>query len=195
WVRADGSGSYGDRQDGRLRSAYDRAPARSRSPPRKAQPATWAGAGANAGTRHPGSQFARALRGRRQGPGLGGAPMCAQVRALRQGVDIVVATPGRLIDHMQRRTVDLSAIEILTLDEADRMLDMGFQPALRRIIASLPCSRQTLLFSATLSKAVVELAADFTRDPVRVDVSEGQAVATTVTHHLHTVAVVQKRAA
>ncbi len=75
---------------------------------------------------------------------------------------------------MQRRTIDLSAIEILTLDEADRMLDMGFLPALRRIIAALPRTRQTLLFSATLPEDVVRLAAEFTRDAARVDVSEGR---------------------
>jgi ATP-dependent RNA helicase RhlE len=126
---------------------------------------------------------------------FGGVGMGAQIQSLRHGADIVVATPGRLIDHMQRRTVDLSAIEILTLDEADRMLDLGFLPAMRRVVASLPRSRQTLLFSATLSEAVVGLAAEFTREPVRVDVSERQAVATTVTHHLHTVAVDRKRAA
>ena len=125
---------------------------------------------------------------------FGGVGMGAQIQSLKHGADIVVATPGRLIDHMQRRTIDLSAIEILTLDEADRMLDLGFLPALRRIIASLPRSRQTLLFSATLSEAVVGLAADFTRDPARVDVSEGQAVTPTVTHQLHTVGVDQKRA-
>jgi ATP-dependent RNA helicase RhlE len=125
---------------------------------------------------------------------FGGVGMGAQIQSLKHGADIVVATPGRLIDHMQRRTVDLSAIDILTLDEADRMLDLGFLPALRRIIPSLPRSRQTLLFSATLSEAVVGLAAEFTRDPARVDVSDGQAVAPTVTHHLHTVAVDQKRA-
>jgi ATP-dependent RNA helicase RhlE len=127
-------------------------------------------------------------------PIVGGVGMGGQIQALRHGVDIVVATPGRLIDHMQRRTVDLSAIEILTLDEADRMLDMGFLPALRRIIAALPRSRQTLLFSATLSEAVVGLAGEFTRDPARVDVSDGQGVAPTVTHQLHPVAVDQKRA-
>jgi ATP-dependent RNA helicase RhlE len=124
---------------------------------------------------------------------FGGVGMGAQIQSLRHGADIVVATPGRLIDHMQRRTVDLSAIEILTVDEADRMLDMGFLPALRRVIATLPSSRQTLLFSATLSDAVVGLAAAFTRNPARVDVSDGQAVATTVTHHVHTVALDQKR--
>src|SRR5215831_3668418 len=125
---------------------------------------------------------------------FGGVGMGAQIHSLKHGADIVVATPGRLIDHMQRRTIDLSAIDILTLDEADRMLDLGFLPALRRVIASLPRARQTLLFSATLSEAVVGLAAEFTRDPARVDVSEGQAVAPTVTHHLHTVALDHKRA-
>ena len=126
---------------------------------------------------------------------FGGVGMGAQIQSLKRGADIIVATPGRLIDHMQRRTVDLSAIEILTLDEADRMLDLGFLPALRRVIASLPRSRQTLLFSATLPTAVVELAAEFTRNPAHVDVSDGQAVVPTVTHHLHAVAVDQKRAA
>ncbi len=124
----------------------------------------------------------------------GGVGMGPQIQSLRHGADIVVATPGRLIDHMQRRTVDLSAIEILTLDEADRMLDLGFLPALRRVIAAVPRSRQTLLFSATLSGAIVDLAAEFTRDPARVDVSDGQPVAATVTHQLHRVAVDQKRA-
>jgi len=125
---------------------------------------------------------------------FGGVGMGAQIQSLRNGADIVVATPGRLIDHMQRRSVDLSAIEILTLDEADRMLDMGFLPAMRRVVASLPRQRQTLLFSATLSEAVVRLSAEFTRNPARVDVSEKQVVAPTVTHHVHTVAMDQKRA-
>jgi ATP-dependent RNA helicase RhlE len=125
---------------------------------------------------------------------FGGVGMGPQIQSLKHGTDIVVATPGRLIDHLQRRTVDLSAIDILTLDEADRMLDLGFLPALRRVNAALPRTRQTLLFSATLPEAVVGLAAEFTRNPERVDVSDGQAVATTVTHHLHTVAVDQKRA-
>jgi ATP-dependent RNA helicase RhlE len=120
--------------------------------------------------------------------------MGPQIHSLKYGTDIVVATPGRLIDHVQRRTVDLSAIDILTLDEADRMLDMGFLPALRRLIAALPRARQTLLFSATLSEAVVRLAAEFTRNPAHVDVSDGQVVTPTVTHHLHTVAVDHKRA-
>ena len=125
---------------------------------------------------------------------FGGVGLGPQIQSLRRGTDIVVATPGRLLDHIQRRTVDLSAIEMLTVDEADRMLDMGFIPALRRVIASLPTSRQTLCFSATLSDAVVGLAAEFTREPARVDVSDGHAVASTVTHHLHRVALEHKRA-
>jgi ATP-dependent RNA helicase RhlE len=118
----------------------------------------------------------------------GGVGIQPQVDALRRGVDLVVATPGRLIDHLQRRTIDLSHVEILTLDEADRMLDMGFLPALRRVLQSLPSARQTLLFSATLSADVKRLAADITRDACHVDVSERAPVASTVTHRLHTVA-------
>jgi ATP-dependent RNA helicase RhlE len=124
---------------------------------------------------------------------FGGVPMGPQVQALKQGTDIVVATPGRLIDHLQRRTIDLSAIEILTLDEADRMLDMGFLPPLRRVLPALPRRHQTLLFSATLSTAVVRLSAEFTRDPLRVDVSNGDVVAPTVTHRVHPVALDRKR--
>jgi ATP-dependent RNA helicase RhlE len=124
---------------------------------------------------------------------FGGVPMGPQVRALAHGTDIVVATPGRLIDHLDRRALDLSKIEVLTLDEADRMLDMGFMPSLRRVIPALPRTRQTLLFSATLSDEVVGLASQFTREPRRVDVSEGHVVATTVTHRVHPVALDRKR--
>ena len=113
---------------------------------------------------------------------FGGVSIGPQKKELRRGTDIIVATPGRLLDHMQQRTVDLSGVQILTLDEADRMLDMGFLPPLRRILAVLPRDRQTLLFSATISQDVVRLSADFTRDPQRVDVSEGQVMAPTVTH-------------
>ncbi len=124
---------------------------------------------------------------------FGGVSMGVQVRTLQRGADIIVATPGRLIDHLQRRTVNLSAIEVLTLDEADRMLDMGFLPALRRIVAALPAVRQTLLFSATLPDDVIRLSADFTRSPVRVDVSPAEMVAPTVKHRVHHVAVERKR--
>ena len=117
----------------------------------------------------------------------GGVAMGPQKGALRRGVDIVVATPGRLIDHLQQRTIDLSRVEILTLDEADRMLDMGFLPSLRRVLSALPRERQTLLFSATLSTEVARLAADFTREPQRVDVTPRHVAATTVTHRAHSV--------
>ena len=118
---------------------------------------------------------------------FGGVSIRPQIQELKRGVDIIVATPGRLLDHMEQRTVDLTGVQILTLDEADRMLDMGFLPPLRRVLAALPRQRQTLLFSATISQEVVRLSADFTRDPMRVDVSEGQVMAQTVTHHVHPV--------
>jgi ATP-dependent RNA helicase RhlE len=118
---------------------------------------------------------------------FGGVSIVPQKKELVRGTDIIVATPGRLLDHMEQRTVDLSGIEILTLDEADRMLDMGFLPPLRRILQLLPRDRQTLLFSATISSEVVKLSAAFTRDPQRVDVSEGQVMASTVTHRVHPV--------
>ena len=150
-------------------------------------------------TRELADQVHRALarygapEGLRVTPIVGGAALGPQVQALKRGTDIVVATPGRLIDHLQRRTIDLSAIEILTLDEADRMLDMGFLPPLRRLIPALPRTRQTLLFSATLPTAVIRLSAEFTRNPLRVDVSNGQIVAPTVTHRVHPVAADRKR--
>jgi ATP-dependent RNA helicase RhlE len=124
---------------------------------------------------------------------FGGVAMGAQNAALRQGADVIVATPGRLIDHLQRRTVDLSAIQILVLDEADRMMDMGFLPALRRLAAAIPRRRQTLLFSATLSDAIVRLSTEFTRDPMRVDVAPQHVVAATVTHRVHHVTADRKR--
>jgi len=123
----------------------------------------------------------------------GGVAMGAQIQALRRGADIVVATPGRLIDHLRRKTVDLSAVEVLTLDEADRMLDMGFLPALRTVAATLPRTRQTLLFSATLPEAVIRLSAEFTRNAVRVNASTEHVVPVTVTHQVHHVAVERKR--
>jgi len=118
---------------------------------------------------------------------FGGVPIRRQMQALARGVDIVVATPGRLIDHLDQRTVDLSRVEVLVLDEADRMLDMGFLPPLRRILRVLPGERQTLLFSATLAQEVARLAGDFTRTPARVDVSDTQTVAPTVAHCAHPV--------
>jgi ATP-dependent RNA helicase RhlE len=124
---------------------------------------------------------------------FGGAHMGRQIQELRRGTDIVVATPGRLIDHLERRTIDLSAIEILVLDEADRMLDMGFLPALKTILMTIPPMRQTLLFSATLSAPIVRLASEFTRDAKRVDVAKEEMVVGTVSHRVHPVAGERKR--
>jgi ATP-dependent RNA helicase RhlE len=124
----------------------------------------------------------------------GGAGMNPQIDSLRRGTDVVVATPGRLIDHMEQRTVDLSKIEILVLDEADRMLDMGFLPAMRRILNVLPKqNRQTLLFSATFAEAVKELAAQFMRTPKEVQVAKSNTVVATVTHRAHPVDNSRKR--
>ena len=101
----------------------------------------------------------------------GGVGMEPQERALRGGVDIVIATPGRLLDHMGRRNVDFHQLQVLVLDEADRMLDMGFLPDVRRIIAALPRERQTLLFSATMEPEIEALSRGIMRNPVRVSVS------------------------
>ena len=101
----------------------------------------------------------------------GGMPFDPQVRNLLKAPEIVVATPGRLLDHVEQRTIDLSKVEILVLDEADRMLDMGFIPDIRRIVKLLPTQRQTLMFSATFSNEVRRLAADFLRQPAFVQVT------------------------
>jgi ATP-dependent RNA helicase RhlE len=102
---------------------------------------------------------------------FGGMPFDPQVRKLLQAPEIVVATPGRLLDHVTQRTIDLSKVEVLVLDEADRMLDMGFIPDVRRIVALLPRERQTLMFSATFSTQVKKLASDFLRQPAFVQVT------------------------
>ena len=112
---------------------------------------------------------------------FGGVGINPQIANLRRGVDILVATPGRLLDHVQQRTVDLSAIEIFVLDEADRMLDMGFIRDIRKIIALLPKQRQNLLFSATFSPEIRELAAGLLNQPVSVDVAPRNTAAETVT--------------
>lgn len=102
---------------------------------------------------------------------FGGVGQTPQVRALNNGVDVLIATPGRLLDLMQQGYVDLSHIEVLILDEADRMLDMGFIHDLRRIVAKIPVQRQTLLFSATLPPSIRTLAAEWLNDPVDVQVA------------------------
>ena len=124
---------------------------------------------------------------------FGGVGMAPQINNLKRGVEIVVATPGRLMDHMDRRTVDLSGIEILVLDEADRMLDMGFLPAIKRILGTLPRQRQTLLFSATFAEEIKQIAAQFMRDPAEIQVAARNSVATTVTHRVHPVDAARKR--
>jgi ATP-dependent RNA helicase RhlE len=102
---------------------------------------------------------------------FGGVGFNPQAMELRRGVDIVVATPGRLLDHVEQRTIDLRQVEVLVLDEADRMLDMGFIPAIRRILALLPAKRQNLLFSATFPDEIRKLAGSFMRDPATVEVA------------------------
>ncbi|MGA8881632.1 MAG: DEAD/DEAH box helicase, partial [Azonexus sp.] len=115
---------------------------------------------------------------------FGGVGINPQIASLRRGVDILVATPGRLLDHVQQRTVDLGAIEILVLDEADRMLDMGFIRDIRKIIALLPKQRQNLMFSATFSPDIRELAAGLLHNPVSVDVAPRNTAAETVTQRV-----------
>ncbi len=105
---------------------------------------------------------------------FGGVGQNPQIKALQRGVDILVATPGRLLDLMGQRHVALDQVEVLVLDEADRMLDMGFIHDVKRILAKVPRQRQTLLFSATLPREIVELAADILRDPVQVAVTPEQ---------------------
>ena len=102
---------------------------------------------------------------------FGGVGFNPQATELRRGVDIVVATPGRLLDHVEQRTIDLRQVEVLVLDEADRMLDMGFIPAIRRILALLPSKRQNLLFSATFPDEIRKLSGSFMRDPATVEVA------------------------
>ncbi len=124
----------------------------------------------------------------------GGVGMGNQLDALRRGVDLVIACPGRLIDHIERRSIDLSGIEILILDEADRMLDMGFLPSINRILAKLPKqNRQTLLFSATFPESIKQLAMEFMRNPREVQVTPQNTVAETIAHRVHPVDVARKR--
>jgi ATP-dependent RNA helicase RhlE len=99
---------------------------------------------------------------------MGGTSEQRQIQAIRQGASVVVATPGRLEDYLRRKLIDLRQVKILVLDESDRMLDMGFLPAIRRIVAALPRQRQTLCFSATLEASVANLVNDYMSNPVRV---------------------------
>ena len=117
----------------------------------------------------------------------GGVNIQTQLSALRRGIDIVVATPGRLMDHMQRRTIDLRHVEVLVLDEADRMLDMGFINDVRKIVGTLPKKRQTLLFSATISPEVKTLAADMLKSPKVIQIGRPRNPIDTITQHIYAV--------
>ncbi len=115
---------------------------------------------------------------------IGGANMNSQVRSLREGPHIVIATPGRLIDHMEQGTIRLSGVTILVLDEADRMLDMGFLPQMRRILAEIPRERQTMLFSATLSREIMQIAATHMKVPTSIEIAPQGTTAERVTQEI-----------
>ncbi len=117
----------------------------------------------------------------------GGVSINNQIATLRRGVDIVVATPGRLIDHIQRNTIELSCVEVLVLDEADRMLDMGFVNDVRRIVKRLSKKRQTLLFSATISPEIKTLAADMLKSPKVIQIGRPRNPIDTITQHIYAV--------
>jgi len=117
----------------------------------------------------------------------GGVPLDPQEKALRRGVDVIVATPGRLIDHLERQNVAFDDLEVLVLDEADRMLDMGFAPQISRIVSNVPPYRQTLLFSATMPPEVEALARKYLRKPQVVQVGRRSAAASTVKHYVYPV--------
>jgi ATP-dependent RNA helicase RhlE len=115
---------------------------------------------------------------------IGGLSMEPQYRTLRQNPHIIIATPGRLIDHLTRKTINLFDTEILVLDEADRMLDMGFAPAINRIITSLPQERQTMLFSATMPSEIMTLARNYMDDPIFVEVARSGAAPEEISHEI-----------
>jgi ATP-dependent RNA helicase RhlE len=117
----------------------------------------------------------------------GGVPLDPQEEAMRAGVDVIVATPGRLIDHLERQNVVFDDLEVLVLDEADRMLDMGFAPQINRLVAEMPRYRQTLLFSATMLPEVEVLARKYQRKPIVVQIGRRSEAAQTVTHAVYPV--------
>lgn len=115
----------------------------------------------------------------------GGVRIDRQTRKLKTGVDVVVATPGRLMDHMKRRNIDLSHVEVFVVDEADRMFDMGFIDDVREIVRALPRKRQTLLFSATFSPRIKRLAEQIQKDPVVIEIGEQRNPVESVTQHIY----------
>ncbi len=118
---------------------------------------------------------------------IGGVRMGGQIKSLKETPDILVATPGRLFDLMERRLVDLHKIEVLVLDEADHMLDMGFLPQIQRILKALPKERHTMMFSATMPGAISRLSETFLKNPLRIDVLPEQRAAVGLTHELYLV--------
>ena len=124
----------------------------------------------------------------------GGVDIDPQMKALHGGVEILVATPGRLLDHLHQKNVHLSRVEILVLDEGDRMLDMGFLPDIKRILAVLPRQRQNLLFSATFSDEIRRLAGELLRSPTMIEVARRNAPADLVSHQVYEVPAARKRA-
>src|SRR6058998_3069492 len=131
-------------------------------------------------TRELAAQIEVALRGLAKGTRIHG-------HAVYGGVGMVVATPGRLLDHMSRRNVDFRGLQVLVLDEADRMLDMGFLPDIRRIVDALPRERQTLLFSATMAPEIETLSRTIMRNPVRISVSPPHRPPSTIRHEVYPV--------
>ncbi len=125
---------------------------------------------------------------------IGGASMHRQQQALRRGAGVIIATPGRLLDHLERGSLNLSQIQVLVLDEADRMLDMGFWPSIRRVLAKLPATRQTLLFSATMSGPIEKIARSTMRAPKLVEVSQRGRPPITVAQSAYPVSVESKTA-
>lgn len=119
---------------------------------------------------------------------IGGEPMQRQLRSLARRPDIVIGTPGRLIDHVDQKTIHLDKVTMLVLDEADRMLDMGFAPQLKQIIAAIPEERQTMLFSATMPEEIVSIARKYMKLPIRIEVARQGTTAKDVTQELFIVA-------
>lgn len=124
---------------------------------------------------------------------IGGVKMKPQLDELRAGPDIIVATPGRLMDHVKRRTASIDKIEMLVLDEADHMLDLGFLPQIREILRRVPRDRQTLMFSATMPDSIEMIARDFMREPVRIDIMPVGVAAEGITHRVYLVKEADKR--
>ncbi len=123
----------------------------------------------------------------------GGVDIRPQQAELRRGIEVVIATPGRLLDHIEQKSINLSQVEVLVLDEADRMLDMGFIPDIKRILALLPKQRQSLLFSATFSEEIKRLADQMLKDPQLIEVARRNMVSETITHVVHPVSSGMKR--